>query len=91
MAVIQYFRRVQDLSIRDFHKVTNLKLILRDICNVQIEECFNIDIGEHIILSEEELKKIEWLLMNSLDRSGLSRNNFLSQKNNSILIEIGPR
>lgn len=91
MAVIQYFRRVQDLSIRDLHKVTNLKLILRDICNVQIEECFNIDIGEHIILSEEELKKIEWLLMNSLDRSGLSRNNFLSQKNNSILIEIGPR
>lgn len=91
MTVIQYFQRVLDLSIRDMHKVSNLKLISKDICDVQIEQCFNIDIGEQIILSEEELKKIEWLLMNPLDRSGLSRNNFLNNKNNSILIEIGPR
>lgn len=91
MTVIQYFQRIKDLPIRDLHKVSNLKSISDDICDVQIEQCFNIDIGEHAILSAEELKKLEWLLMNPLDRSGLSHNNFLSKKINSILIEIGPR
>lgn len=91
MTVTQYFQRIQDLPIREFHKVSNLKLISSNIRDVQLEQCFNIDIGEHVILSAEELEKLEWLLMNPLDRSGLSQNTFLNKKHNSIVIEIGPR
>lgn len=91
MTIIQYFRKVQNLPIRESHKISNLKLISNNINDVQIEQCFYIDIGEYTKLSTEELKKLEWLLMDPLDPSGLSQNKFFDKKNNSILIEVGPR
>jgi len=92
MAIIQYFRKTQNLPIRESHKVLNLKSISKDIYDIQIEQCFYIDIGEHKNVSAEELKKLEWLLTDPLDRLGLSKNKYLDKKdNNSILIEIGPR
>lgn len=92
MAIIQYFRKTQNLPIRELHKVLILKSISKDICNIQIEQCFYIDIGEHKNVSPEELKKLEWLLTDPLDLHGLSKSKFLDKKdNNSILIEIGPR
>lgn len=91
MTVIQYFRKVYNVSIRESHKISNLKLISTDIHDVQIEQCYYIDIGEHKNLSLEELKKLEWLLMDPLDRTGLSQSKFLEKKNNNIIIEIGPR
>lgn len=91
MTIIQYFRKVQNLPIRESHKISNLKLISSDIYDVQIEQCFYIDIGEYTKLSIEELKKLEWLLMDPLDHTGLSQRKFLHKKNNSLLIEIGPR
>lgn len=92
MAIIQYFRKIENLPIRESHKVLNLKLISKDISNIEIEQCFYIDIGEHKNVSTEELKKLEWLLTDPLHRHGLSKTKFLDKKNsNSILIEIGPR
>lgn len=92
MTIIQYFRKVQSLPIRESYKVLNLKLISDIIIHdVQIEQCFYIDIGEHKNLSSEELKKLEWLLIDPLDCKGLSQNTFLNKKDNDILIEIGPR
>lgn len=92
MTIVQYFRKVQNLPIRESHKVSNLKSISNDIIrDVQIEQCFYIDIGEHSSLSSEELKKFEWLLKDPLDRNALSQNTFLDKKDNCILIEIGPR
>lgn len=93
MTIIQYFRKVRHLSIQESQKVLNLKSILNDIDNIQIEQCFYIDIddGEHKNLSEKEIKKLEWLLTDPLDLEGLSETNFLNKINNSILIEIGPR
>lgn len=91
MTIIQYFRKVQNVPIRESHKISNLKLISTDILDIQIEQCYYIDIGEHANLSLEELKKLEWLLMDPLDRTGLSQSNFLEKKNNSVVIEIGPR
>jgi len=92
MAIIQYFRKTQNLPIREYQKVLNLKTISKDIYNIQIEQCFYIDIGEHKHVSAEELKKLEWLLTDQLDRHGLSKSKCLDIKdNNSILIEIGPR
>lgn len=92
MAIIQYFRKTQSLQIRESHKVLNLKSISKDIYDIKIEQCFYIDIGEHKNVSAEELKKLEWLLTDPLDRHGLSKSKCLDKKdNNSILIEIGPR
>ncbi|XP_025425886.1 phosphoribosylformylglycinamidine synthase isoform X2 [Sipha flava] len=91
MTIIQYFRKVQNLPIRESHKISNLKLISSDIYDVQIEQCFYIDIGKYTELSKEESKKLEWLLMDPFDHTGLSQRKFLHKKNNSILIEIGPR
>lgn len=91
MTILQYFRKIQNLPIRESQKVMNLKLISNDIHDVQIEQCFYIDIGEHTKLSIEELKKLEWLLMDPLDHTGLSQSKFLDNEYNSILIEIGPR
>jgi len=92
MAIIQYFQKAQNLPIRESHKVLNLKTISKDICDIQIEQCFYIDIGEHKNVSAEELKKLEWLLTDPLDRHGLSKSKCLDKNNNnSILIEIGPR
>lgn len=92
MAIIQYFRKIQNLPIRESHKVLNLKSISKDILDIQIEQCFYIDIGEHKNVSTEELKKLEWLLTDPLNRNGLSKSKCLDKKdNNSILIEIGPR
>lgn len=93
MTIVQYFRKIQNLSIRESQKVLNLKSLLNAINDIQIEQCFYIDIGDgdYKNLSEEELKKIEWLLTDPLDRAGLSQTNFLDKINNSILIEIGPR
>jgi len=91
MTIIQYFRNVQNLSIRDSQKVTNLRLVSNDIIDVEIEQCFYIDIGEYSDLSVEEYKKIEWLLIDPLDHTRLSQQTFLNKNNNNILIEIGPR
>jgi len=92
MAIIQYFRKIQNLPIRESHKVLNLKSISKDILDIQIEQCFYIDIGEHKNVSTEELKKLEWLLTDLLNRNGLFKSKCLDKKdNNSILIEIGPR
>jgi hypothetical protein len=92
MAIIQYFRRIQNLPIRESHKILNLKSISKDILDIQIEQCFYIDIGEHDNVSSEELKKLEWLLTDPLNRHGLSKSNYLDKKdNNTILIEVGPR
>jgi len=83
---------VQHLPIRESNKVSNLQSISNNIIDdVQIEQCFYVDVGEHKYLSAEELKKLEWLLTDPLDRSGLSQSNFLDKKDNSILIETGPR
>jgi len=92
MTIIQYFRKVYHLSIQESNKVSILKSISNNIIrDIQIEQCFYIDINEHKNLTEEELKKLDWLLRDPLDCTGLSRSNFLDKKDNSILIEIGPR
>lgn len=91
MTIIQYFRKVQNLPISESHKVLNLKSISNNICDIQIEQCFYIDIGEYKILTSGELNKFEWLLKDPLNHIGLSQNTFLDKKNNSVLIEIGPR
>lgn len=91
MTIIQYFRQVRDLPIRESHRVSNLKLISNHIHGVQIEQCFYIDIEENQCLSPEELNKIEWLLADPLDRAGLSQSKFLCERDNSVLVEIGPR
>lgn len=93
MTVIHYFRKIESLSIRESQKVSNLKLISDDIDNIQIEQCFYIDIGDNVQnnLPVEELKKLQWLLTNPLDRMGLSQTKFLDKIDNSVLIEIGPR
>lgn len=91
MTILQYYRKVHNLPIRESNKVSNLKIISKDLYDVQIEECYYIDVGEHSNLSMEELRKLEWLLMDPLYQTGLSQNTFLEKKSNSILIEIGPR
>lgn len=91
MTILQYYRKVHNLSNQESNKVLNLKLISNDLRDVQIEQCYYIDIGEHSNLSTEELRKLEWLLMDPLDQTSLSKNKFLEKKDNSILIEIGPR
>lgn len=92
MTIIKYFRKIQNLPIRESQKISNLKSISNNnILDVQIEQCFYIDIGEYKNLSIEESKKLQWLLKDSLDHAGLSHNTFLDKKTNSILLEIGPR
>lgn len=92
MTVIRYFRKVQHLPVRESNRVSNLESISNGVIhNVRIEQCFYVDIGERKDLCAEELKKLEWLLTNPLDRTGLSQSNFLDKKHNSVLIEIGPR
>lgn len=91
MTILQYFKKVQHLPIRESHKVSNLKLISNSISDVQIEQCFYLDVGEHKNLSVEEQKKLEWLLKDPLDDKGLSQSNFLNKNDNSLVIEIGPR
>lgn len=91
MTILQYYQKVHNLSIRESNKVSNLKLISNDLYDVQIEQCYNIEVGEHTNLTTEELRKLEWLLMDPLDRTGLSQKKYLEKKNNSVLIEIGPR
>lgn len=91
MTILKYYQTVKNLPIRESHKISNLKFISNKICDVQIEQCFYIDVGENKNLTIDELEKIEWLLTNPLDHTGLSQNTFLSEKINCILVEIGPR
>lgn len=91
MTIIQYFRKLDSFPIRESHKVSNLKLISNNIIDVQIEQCFYIDIEEHKNLLKDESTKLEWLLMDPLNPAGLSKVQFLNKRDNSILIEIGPR
>lgn len=91
MTILQYYRKVHNLSIRESNKVSNLKIISKDLYDVRIEQCYYIDTGEHSNLSVEELRKLEWLLMDPLHPTELSQNAFLEKKSQSILIEIGPR
>lgn len=92
MTIIKYFRKIQNLPIRESKKISNLMSISNNnILDVQIEQCFYIDIGEYKDLSIEESKKLQWLLRDPFDHAGFSHNTFLDKKNNSILLEIGPR
>ncbi|XP_050442491.1 phosphoribosylformylglycinamidine synthase [Adelges cooleyi] len=91
MAVIRYYQRAQHLPNHEYHKVQNIKSKLKDLINVEVEYCFYIDIDNHVNLADEDLIKLEWLLLGSLEKGDLSKSNFLNEKNHSKLIEIGPR
>lgn len=92
MTVLQYFRKVHDLPIRESQNVSRLKFISNNyISDIQIVQCFYVDIGEHGQLSSEESKKLEWLLTDPLDRKGISQDKCLDKRDNGIVIEIGPR
>ena len=87
MPVIHYYRVPGQSEAQVLQKLQNH---FPQVSNVRTESCFNVELGDNGITSTDEAKLV-WLLRETFENDKFSKQTFLTAKDNTLIIEVGPR